>query len=197
MGEIKSAFEKAMEKVEKLGKASPEEIGRLEYIPQGQRLAGSYLREECDLASELGKFTEELKKWIIKGAQEVFLKNIDLPINEAVKYRNKRAMEGLKLIKRDKGRVENVFSKIRRIFEHYEVQGEPQRRQAYESLKSQFEAKLQQALQQQLGSQALRIRVDVESQPQFQEEWRKLLAQLNSQYYKVLDEYKEEITRIP
>jgi len=197
MGEIKSAFEKAMEKVEKLGKASPEEIGRLEYIPQGQRLAGSYLREECDLASELGKFTEELKKWIIEGAQEVFLKNIDLPINEAVKYRNKRAMEGLKLIKRDKGRVENVFSKIRRIFEHYEVQGEPQRRQAYESLKSQFEAKLQQALQQQLGSQALRIRVDVESQPQFQEEWRKLLAQLNSQYYKVLDEYKEEITRIP
>jgi hypothetical protein len=91
--------------------------------------------------------------------------------------------------------VENAYSKMRRIFNHYTEQGEQQRRQAYESLKAEFEAKLQQAVQQQLGS-LMRIRIDVEKQPQFQEEWRKIQTQLDSQYLKLLDEYKQELSDI-
>ena len=91
--------------------------------------------------------------------------------------------------------MENVYSKMRRIFSHYTEQGEQQRKQAYESLKAEFEAKMQQAVQQQLGS-LMRVRIDVEKQPQFQEEWRKLQVQLNSQYFKHLDEYKQELSDI-
>jgi hypothetical protein len=91
--------------------------------------------------------------------------------------------------------VENVYSKIRRIFEHYVGQGEQQKKQAYESLKAEFEARIKQAIQKQLGS-FMGIRIDVESQPQFQEEWRKLLIQLDSQYVMLLDEYKQELSAI-
>ena len=74
-------------------------------------------------------------------------------------------------------------------------QGEQQRNQAYEQLKTEFEAKLQQAVQQQLGS-LVGIKIDVEKQLQFQEEWHKLKTQLDSQYLKLLDEYKQELLAI-
>ena len=47
MGEMKSAFEKALERAEKLGKLSPEEMrGRkeAEYAPIGRAIADRYLR---------------------------------------------------------------------------------------------------------------------------------------------------------
>jgi hypothetical protein len=92
--------------------------------------------------------------------------------------------------------VENVYTKLRRIFNHYEQEGEQQRRQAYEAVKRDVEAKMQQAIQQQLGV-AGSMKINVETQPQFQQEWRRALAQLESQYLKLLDECKQEISSIP
>ena len=104
-------------------------------------------------------------------------------------------MDGLKTLKSDKVSVENVYSRIRNIFNHYEQEGEQQRKQAYESLKTDFEAKIQQAIQQQLGT-FVTARVDVERQPKFNEEWRKILVQLDSQYITLLNEYKQELLNI-
>jgi len=104
-------------------------------------------------------------------------------------------MDGLKTVKSDKTAVENIYSKIRRIFDHYAGEGEGQRQQAYQSLKADFEAKLQQALQQQ-GGAYMGAGIDVERQPQFQEEWRKTLARLDSQYIALLGEYKRELAVI-
>ena len=100
-------------------------------------------------------------------------------------------MDGIKLIKKDKTGVENLFSKIRYIFNHYTEQGEQQKKQAYEQVKEQFAMKLQQALQQQ-GATA-RMNIDVERHPQFQEEWRKMLIRLDTQYLEHLNEYKHDL----
>jgi len=195
MGEIKSAFEKAMERVEKIGEASEEELMKWKYTPEGQRLAVEYLEEECNLTAELGKYKDEEKPFVAKGAEEVLLRSIGLPLNEFAKKNSRRAMEAIKALKRDKASVENVYSKMRRIFAHYEQEGEQQRRQAYEMLKQDFQLKIQQAIQQQTGVPA-GVQIDVERQPQFQEEWRRILAQLDSQYQKLLEEYKQEILDI-
>jgi len=104
-------------------------------------------------------------------------------------------MDGLKVLKNDKVSVENVFSQIRHIFSHYAEQGEQQRKQAYESLKNELGARMQQAVQQQMGS-FTGMRIDVERQPQFQQEWRKVQAQLDSQYINLLNEYKRELLSI-
>jgi hypothetical protein len=50
-------------------------------------------------------------------------------------------------------------------------------------------------MQQQLGT-TVGLNIDIERQPQFQEEWRKLLAQLDSQYISLLNEYKQELSAI-
>ncbi|MFC1924683.1 hypothetical protein ACFLXA_04915 [Chloroflexota bacterium] len=194
MGEIKSAFEKAMEKVESLGEASEEELMRWKYIPEGQKLAASYLKDECNLAVEVGKYVDKEKPIVTEGAEEVLLRNIDLPVNDFAKKNNKKAMEAIKALKNDKGGVENVYSKIRHVFSHYEQEGEQQRKQSYEMLKQDFQTKIQQVMRQQgLPASA---NIDIERQPQFLEEWRRVSSQLDSQYYKLLDEYKQEIASI-
>ena len=191
MSDIKSALEIAMEKIEKLGKATDEELLKWKYVPEGERLAARYLKQDCNLVVELSQYEETARKYVIEGAGDILVRNINLPGSDLAKRNNRRAMDGLKDLKNDKVAVENVYSKMRRIFNHYTEQGEQQRKQAYESLKTEFEAKVQQAVQQQLGS-LMKIRIDVERQPQFQEEWRKLQTQLDSQYLKLLDEYKQE-----
>ena len=195
MGDIKSALEIAMEKIEKLGEATDEERLKWKYVPEGEKLAARYIKQDCNLVDELSQYEENVRRYIIEGAEDILIRNINLPKSDLAKRNNKRAMDGLKTIKSDKVDVENVYSKIRHIFNHYIEQGEQQRKQAYDGLKAEFEAKIQQAVQQQLGSLA-RIKVDVEKQPQFQEEWRKIQAQLDSQYLKLLDEYKQELLSI-
>ena len=193
MDDIKSAFEIAMEKAEKLGKATDEERLKWKYVPEGEKLAARYLKQDCNLVAELSQYEAKIKKYVIQGVADILIRNINLPKNNLVKRTNKKAMDGLKIVKSDKASVENVYSKIRRIFEHYVGQGEQQKKQAYESLKTEFEARIKQAIQQQLGS-FMGIRIDVERQPQFQEEWHKLLIQLDSQYVMLLDEYKQELS---
>ncbi len=195
MGDIKSALEIAMEKIEKLDKATDEERLRWEYVPEGERLAVRYLKQDCNLVVELSQYEETARRYIKEGASGILIRNISLPKDDLAKRNNRRAMDGLKNLKNAKVAVENVYSKVRRIFNHYAEQGEQQKKQAYESLKAEFEAKAQQAVQQQLGS-LMRVRIDVEKQPQFREEWRKIQARLDSQYLKLLDEYKQELSGI-
>ena len=201
MDEMKSAFERAMERAESLGKASEEDLKKWQYLPEGEKLAARYLRDEFDLMAELGKYDDKTRQLVSQGAQEVFIRNMDLPRNDFAKKKNKHVMEAIKELKRDKVGIENVYTKLRRLFSHYEKEGEQQRRQTYEAVKRDFEAKLMQAIQQQqqqqlAGGASPTAKISAESHPQFQQEWRRVLAQLDSQYLKLLEEYKKEISSV-
>lgn len=192
---IKSAYEIAMEKVEKMGEATEEERLSWKYVPQGELLAGKYMSDECNLVSEIGRLPEDTKKYVLKGLSDILTRNLSLPKNDVSKNNNRKAMDGLKIAKNDKVALENVFSKLRYLFNHYAEQGEQQKKQAYESLKTEFTAKVQQAAQQQLGT-AANVNIDVERQPQFQQEWLRVQAQLESQYQTLLSEHKQELSNI-
>jgi hypothetical protein len=192
---IKSAAEIAMEKVKSIGEATEEERLKWKYLPEGEKLAAKYLKEDINLVAKLGEYDKNVRKYIAQGASDVLVRNIHLPLDEMSEKANKRAMEGLKTIKTDKVRVENIFNAMRRVFIHYQEQGKQQKLQTYEALKADFEAKVQQAMQQQMGTTA-GMKIDVERQPQFQEEWRKLQYRIDSQYTKLVEEYKHELLAI-
>ncbi len=196
MADIKSAAEIAAEKVEKLGAVTEEERLKWKYTPEGEKLAVRCLKEGCNLVVELSHYEEKAKKYVTDGAVDILIRNISLPKSDAAKKNTKKAMDALKVLKKDKVATENLYSNIRRLFDHYVGQGEQQRKQAYESLKADFAARMQQAAKQQMGAFA-RVNPDVEKQPQFRDEWRKLQIQLDLQYIKLLDEYKHELLRIP
>jgi hypothetical protein len=131
---------------------------------------------------------------VTRGLEEVLLRNITLPLNEVAKKNNKKAMDAIKTIKKDKAALENIYTKMRRVFDHHAQQGEQQRKQAYEMLKQEFQLRIQQAMQQQGLPPGTKI--NVESQPQFQDEWRRTVAHLDGQYNTLLDEYRREIEAI-
>ena len=195
MADIKSAQEIAMEKIARLGEASEEERRKWKNVPAGEKLATKYLKEDTNLVAELSHYPEADRKYVVEGAAGVLIRNLGLPKNDALKKMNRRIMDGLKVMKSDKVAVENVYSRIRNIFNHYNEQGEQQRRAAYESLKAQAEANIQQQMQQQMGMTS-RVKIDVERQPQFQQEWRKIQHQLDSQYLTLLKEYQQELAKI-
>jgi hypothetical protein len=190
--EIKSAREIAMEKIAEIGEASQEERLKWRYVPEGEKLAARYAEEDFNLLAKLGKYEGNIAQYVREGATGILVRNISIPKDDIAKKNNKRALEGLKILKNDKVGVENVFTKMRRVFSHYAEQGEQQKQQAYESLKVEFMAKLQQAFQQQTGL-STGMKIDVEKQPQFQEEWRRVQAQMDTQYIAHLNEYKQEL----
>ena len=195
MADIKSAYEIAMEKINNIESATAEEKMQWKFIPKGETLAAKYMKDDINLPTELAKFTDAEKKYVMQGISAILARNIDLPKNDAVKKNNKKAMDGLTTVKKDKKGLENVFSKIRYIFNHYAEQGEAQKKAAYEQVKEEFAMKLQQALAQQ-GSAARVNNIDIERQPQFQEEWRKMLMRLDAQYLQHLNEYRHELLAV-
>ena len=132
MSDIKSAREIAEEKLARIGKATEEERLRWKYVPEGERLGGKYIWEDCNLAAELESYEVNVRKYVIEGAGNILLRDINLPKDDTARKNNRRAMDGLKALKNDKVGVENVYSKVRRIFNHYEKDGQQQRQKTYE-----------------------------------------------------------------
>lgn len=196
MSRIKSAAEIAKEKLEQIGEPTQEERLKWKYGPEGEKLAARYLKESCNLVTEVSKFEEKARKLVVQGVNDILVRNISLPRNDVARKNNKKAMDGLKELKNDKIAVENTFSKIRNVLDHYTQQGNQQKKQAYENLKAEFEAKIQQAIRQQTGVSNARMNIDVEKQPQFLEEWQRIQAQMEAQYMTLLDEYKQELNAI-
>jgi hypothetical protein len=195
MGIIKSAAEIAKEKLEKIGEPTEQERLKWKYGPEGGKLAALYLKNDVSLVNEIKKYDDKARQVITTGVNDILLRNISLPRNEAARKINKKAMDGLKTLKNDKAAVENVFSRIRHVLDHYVQEGAKQKKEAYETLKAEFEEKIQQAIRQQTGVNA-RMKIDVEKQPQFQEEWQRMQAQMEAQYVNLLDEYKKELAAI-
>jgi hypothetical protein len=195
MTEMKSAREKAMEKVEKMGKPSEEELKRMEYIPMGNTLAAKFLNDEnFNLDGELMKHKGSgMRQFIIQGVMEIFVRNIVLPHDEREKNSLQRALNGIKLVLENKKQLDVVYDRITNLMNYYEQA----RQQAFQQFKKSFEAKIQEnaaALQQQAAKAG--IPLEVQLQTQFQEEWRKAGGELDAQYNKALDDQKQQILKI-
>ena len=192
MGVIKSAAEIAKEKLAQIGEPTEEERLKWKYGPEGEKLAAKYLREDINLINEAKKYDDKARKFIAAGVNDILIRNISLPRAEAARKTNKKAMDGILALKNDKKAVENLYTRIRHVLDHYVQEGAKQKKQAYEALKTEFEQKLQAAIRQQTGTNA-RMKIDVEKQPQFQEEWQRMQSQMEAQYTSLLDEYKKEL----
>src|SRR4030066_789337 len=134
---MKSAREKAMEKVEKLGKLTEDEIKRFECVPVGNKLASRYLQDaDFNLDTELTKYKGTgLRKYIAQGPQEIFLHNIILPQSERDKQLTKRAMAGLRVAKENKNQLETILDRITNLLNYYQ--------QASQQASSQFKKGLE------------------------------------------------------
>lgn len=121
MGEIKSAWELAMEKAERLGKLSPEELKRQKeekYGSIGHVLADKYLGGLAlwQLEVELGKYNVE-EEGMVKGAlASVLVHAIELGNCE----RLQKVIEGILTLKQNHAAIGDIKDEIEQLFEEYE-----------------------------------------------------------------------------
>jgi len=194
MGEMKSSWQIAMEKAEKLGKVSQEEINSIKYVPEGNRIASQYLQDEkADLMAELAKFqSADAAAHVKKGIDEILLRNIGLPHNEEDMRRTNRAMSGLRLIKENKKQLESVLGLINNLLNQYQLA----LKQTYEEFKKKAEMTIQQASRSPRQQRGDQMPLEQRLQIQIQEEWRQIHSELDAQYGKALDEHKQKIRDI-
>ncbi len=194
MGEIKSALEIAMEKAERLGKASKEELEKERWQSKGKKIAAQYINGEIEsLRQELEKLPPGEIQEAISGAVEVLIRNIILPRDKFQWDNIKKAISGLTDLKGTS--VRQVTDRIVELLKMYEHTVN----QYQEQVKAQFQAKLgglQQAIAQQYG-QEVAANLDLEALPEFQQEWGKIRAEIDSQFEEQLNQMKAYLANLP
>ncbi len=186
MGEIKSALEIALERAEKIGKASKEDLERSRWEEEGRKIAVKFMNQELDLKEAVAAFAPEAIPHLIRAMTEVFARNIFLPREKDHWQSIEKALKGLQELKGTA--ILQVIENIRYLLQSYE-----QTRQQYlQQMKVRFQGQLnglKQALAQQYGMNTAE-NVDVESLPEFQQEWMKISSEIDSQYDQQLQQLK-------
>ena len=190
MGDIKSAFERAWERAEKI-EVTQDKVRELEYQPEGARMAALFLKEEgYDLEKALDESPAEKRPHLRAGAEATFLSNITLPRNSRSRREMERAMAGLQLLKKDKSRLSHVAARIDGFFAAYERT----RQSLFEQLKREVEEAVRRAMQQR--GLPPPVRLDVEQLPEFQQRWHEHQTKLHWEYEGRLAELKTELSRV-
>ncbi len=195
--EIKSALEIALEKAEKIGKASKEELELIKLKEEAQRLSAKFLREdfsefETELRKLLENKTPEQRKAILKSVLSVFLKNIVLPYTQYQLEDAKKALEGLKILFKKVPDISRLCQEIEKLLSSYYINKEA----VYNELSKRFSAgveALEQALSDQMGTE---VKINVEEHPQFKEEWNKIKEKLDEEYGNQLEYLKNIFEKI-
>jgi hypothetical protein len=189
LAEIKSALELALEKAERYGKASKEDLAAAQSQEQGRLLAVQYFKDEGDLEEGLKGLPPEAQAAARAAAKEVFLRNIGLPRNGEAESRQDRALAGLLLVAHNRATMARYRAELEQLLQQFlQI-----RNNALQQLKARFGAALPQMERAMEAKTGQKVRLEVEQLPQFQEEWRRFLGQLHDQFDPMLAELKEKM----
>ena len=190
---MKSAFERAMERAMEL--EEPDEKQKLEWelAPKGRRLAGSFLKGQGAPFTTIESESTDRRIYLVKGMMEALVSNLQLPKNDAANFTNAKVMEGIQRLLTGKPGVKELLERVKYVTDQYRQFGIPQREQAYAQLKAQFEAQVMGAMSRQMGQQAQGMQVNVETMPEFQQQWLSVSSQMDVQYEQHLDDFRKQL----
>ncbi len=189
MAEIKSTIDMVMERAARMT-ADTEVVGGEDQVQVGMRAAAAYLRgEDVDLAAKVAAQSPADQGDCRKGIVQVLLRNIFLPREAEQQKGAEQAMNGLVQVGSGSGELLPVFAEMKKILDQYLLH----RKQLKEQLEAHFAQQMGQveaALAQQTG---MAMKLKPSQHPKFQEEWQKVLTQLNDQYGNTLSQYKKQV----
>ncbi len=193
MAKIRSAIEIAMEKADRLGRATKEELETEKWLDHGHRIVARYMQSEIeDLETGLSDISGNELLLVLKGATEILLRNIVLPRDKDQWPDIKKALSGFVELK---GSVANqIIPRIEQLMESYEQT----RDQYHEQLKMQMQNHLggiKQAISQQYGT-AMASEIDVNSLPEFQKEWSRISSEITDQFEQQLIPLKAHLKEL-
>lgn len=180
---IRSAWEIALEKTEKLGKASPEalrEMRRMEYAPAGEGLAEKYLATGSLRELEIGvNRIDQAKDVVVEAAISRLVRSLGVSGNE-------RALAGLASLCGNRQDIQEASREIVAISEEYARTWDA----LSKSLREELEGWLRESLEQ-AGISGTAIQVAPELDPL----WQRAEAELKDKFSARLDRVKGEIAK--
>ncbi len=186
MGDIKSAWEIALEKTEKLGKLSPEELReqrRQEMAPVGQGLADRYLGGLglWQLRVELDRYKGEERALVTEALISALVQGIELGNSD----RLAKAIEGISALKEEhQAGIAEIQDQAEALFREYQEVEQKERRETEESVRE--------ILHQ------LRISGSAIGgiNPRVMPEWQQALDRFAEPYIMQLEELKERLRHL-
>jgi hypothetical protein len=188
MDEIKSAFDRALERAERLGRPSPEETRRSkegEYTPIGRALAERYLGHGYVkvFTEEADRYSGEEKGMVMRAALSRLVEAMELGDREVMQ----RAMDGI-IAFSGRENLDQIRSQIEAVFEEYRrVEGE-----RYEMERVDVERKERELLHRLgiSGSAIAEINIDAS------EAWQERAQELYSHYDGRLQQLKQQLLKL-
>ncbi len=183
MGDIKSAWEIAMEKADKLGKLSPEELRnqrRQEIAPVGKGLADRYLGGLglWQLKVELDRYKGAERDLVTEALISSLVQGIELGNNE----RLAKAIEGISALKEEeKPSVTEIKDQAETLFREYREVEQKERREAEDSVRGILH-------QLRISGSAIGA-----INPRVMPEWQQALDRFAEPYIMKLEELKERL----
>ncbi|MDP2952114.1 MAG: hypothetical protein Q8O76_02200, partial [Chloroflexota bacterium] len=148
-----------------------------------------------DLAKALKTLDRAAFPSVLKGMVSILLPNLGIPKNDADAVTNRRAAEALPILCRDRKALELILGQVAQVQRQHASYGKQLLEKSYQELKQRFMAQVQQKLEQQ-GVRAPSVRVDIDSMPEFQAQWRAVAARIEQQYEPHLARFREQIREL-
>ncbi|MGI9537308.1 MAG: DUF6657 family protein [Desulfocapsaceae bacterium] len=190
MAEIRSTMDMVMERAARLAAEAEESSGDDTLENEGMRIAAAYLNGEGEnLLKQLKSKAPEEQMTIRGGMAKTMLRNIVLPREEEISEQSLLSLNSLQELSGNSSDIATVCSELKQILEQYGQHRVQVKQQFDESILNQLKAQLQ----QQGLSVDDEMALNPTMHPQYQEEWSRASAELNSQYNDALDQRKEQI----
>ncbi|MGI6656705.1 MAG: DUF6657 family protein [Desulfobulbus sp.] len=189
MAEIKSTLELVMERAARMGVATPDEMRHEENLKQGMQQTAAYLNGNApSLKALLDEQDAGQRAAVRKGMLTSLLRNLFLPRDEEGVARLDRAIKGLGELNPDTPDIPALCRELRTVATQYSQH----RDQLYEQLKEQVRRQLEQILASK-GMHTDGMKIDPSQEPHFKEQWAQLEADLDHQYNKALEQFKQQL----
>jgi hypothetical protein len=189
MAEIKSTMEMVLERAARMAADAGAQESNEDLEKLGMKMAADFLNEkEKGLIDELLKQPTDRQMAVRAGMANTLLRNIVLPRDKELVESGTKALQGLLELGQSAGDISTICAEIQQLLGHYN--------QHKDQLKQQLESAIKAQLEQQMakrGKAAGQVSMNPAMHPQYQEEWSRMLSDLNNQYSQALDQRKKMV----
>ena len=187
MGEIKSAWEIALERTKSV-EGDKEAVEANKFKKEGSLLVSKFLdNQDVNLKDTIKGYDKKRLIWAREGMLKALLANLILPQDQTGSKKLRRLSEAFPFVIENPKLLSSMFSQLESFFEEYLTEKESLR----ERLVQQFTPRLRQKEEELSKKMGMDVHVDVNNDPEFANNLRRLMVQLDE----TRDRLEEDRTR--
>jgi hypothetical protein len=182
-------MEMVLERAARMAAGASDQESNEDLEKLGMRMAADFLNETGkSLIDDLLQQPADRQVAVRAGMAKTLLRNIVLPRDKDLVESGTKALHGLLELGQSAGELTSICAEMQQLLERYSQHKEQLKQQLESAVRAQLEQKVAQR-----GKAAGQVSMNPAMHPQYQEEWSRMLTDLNMQYNQALDQRKKMI----